>query len=35
MRQFLKAATVLSIGFAVPLVFGMLAENALGANPFL
>jgi hypothetical protein len=35
MRQFLKAATVLSMGFAVPLVFGMLAENALGANPFL
>jgi hypothetical protein len=33
-RPFLKAATIFSMAFAVPLLFGVLAENALGANPF-
>jgi len=32
--QFLKAATIFSMAFAVPLIFGALAQNALGANPF-
>jgi hypothetical protein len=34
MPHFLKAATVLSMAFAVPSLFGALAQNALGANPF-